>query len=133
MTKQKSLRVTTVRSLQAAHAAGFTFWGTGPFAGFDWAVDDAGFYHAIRRQTPRGGDPRVHHACRAARNRLTAELERLKLISRWEGPAVLSPEYTRLELALVQPSWLCDQDGDWLPVAEASTAIAEVWLEGRPA
>jgi hypothetical protein len=128
----KKLKVTTVRSLQAAAAVGFTHWGAGPFTGFDWAVDDAGCYHAVRRQTPRGGDPRVHHACRAARNRLTAELERLKIASRWEAPAVLSPEYTRLELALAQPSWLCGKDGDWTGCSTPDAAIAPLCLDVTP-
>jgi hypothetical protein len=132
MKKAKSLRITTIRALSAAHAVGLTHWGEGPFSGFDWAVDGDGFYHAVRRQTPRGGEPRAMHACRAARNRMTAELERLKLISRWEGPAVMSQEYTRLELGLVCPSWLCDHDSDWTACSAPSTAIAPLCLDVAP-
>ena len=44
----------------------------------------------------------------------------------------MSREYTRQELALVTPSWVCDVDTEFVEIGDPAEALGEIWIEGRP-
>ena len=120
--KPKAIPVTTIRAQAAAHAAGFTHWDQAPILNFDWVVDGE-FYHGVERRNPRKAASTVRHACQTLRDRLTCQLV--------QTPA-LSLEYTRLELGLVCPSWVCDHDdGAWTECSDLDAALDTIWTEGR--
>ena len=122
MTKPKTFRATTQKALAACHAVGLVYHGcTGSML---IAVDpDAQSYHWVRVST-RGGVTYAMHFCCDRRTELAAAAARTVTASR---------EFTRTELALVAPSWLCDSGGEWVEVGDPAAALAEIWLEGRPA
>lgn len=123
--KPRDFRVTTVRALAAAYAIDLTHHCEGPYANFDWATDEHGWFHAIERRNPRKGPAQARHACRTLRDLMAADMA-----DRWYG----TETYQRLELGLVQPNWLCDFEVlAWTPVADVQAAIAAIWTEGRPA
>jgi len=118
--KPKNFAISTRKDMAACHALGFTYHGgTGTVL---VAVDDRGFYHFVRARTSRGVASAAH-ACRSERDRLAALFPKTAQISR---------QYTLAELALVSPSWLCDQDGDFVEAGDPAAALAQVWIGGRP-
>lgn len=120
--KPKSFRLTTLKALAAAHTAGFTHYSPGPLPGFDWVVD-GNFYHVVQVRNSRITEPTVRHACHTLRDLMTEQLR-----ASWPT----SRAYTRTELGLIYSAWICDADGDWLPIEDCTAAVAAIWPVGAP-
>ena len=115
--KPKEIPISTLRSLAASATVGFIYHGPAEGGTLDWAVD-GGLYHVVKKRTT-GGVRRAAHFCRSYRDRLTEQLRAMPPLSR---------EYVRLELILVNPSWLCDQDGEFIDCLDTDGIMAAAGL-----
>ncbi len=129
----KNLMASTVKALAACHAVGLTYHAHLVGETTFWAVDGE-FYHVVKKKTT-AGVTRSAHYCQTYRSLLSAQLGELSrdMKTRLHRIPVLSREYTQIELVTVCPSWLCDVDGEFVPVpVDATAALAEVWIAGQP-
>ncbi len=122
--KPKPIPPSTLKAVAACAAVGFTYHGGA--GSLLIAVDDE-FYHWVRVRTSRGVTSAVH-ACRARRSDLAAQLTALpQMIDDAPNRAAII-----VELGLVCPAWLCDQDrgaqrgGSRAPL---SVAVLELLIE----
>ena len=111
--KPRPIPISTLKAVAACHAVGLTYHGgTGALLA---AVDDRQGYHYVRVRTAAGVTSAAH-VCHTQRDVLTAQLTRTGQIlglSRRAAPhraPEYSRDYTAIELALVNPSWICDLD-----------------------
>jgi hypothetical protein len=113
----KPIPISTLKAVAACHAVGLTYHGgTGATLA---AVDDAQGYHWVKVSTT-AGVARAMHWCCNQRTGLAATAAAMPSTSR---------EFTRAELALVTPSWLCDSRGGWVDVPSTDGIMAAAGLD----
>jgi hypothetical protein len=131
-TKAKAISISTLKSVAACHAVGLTYFGGA--GSLLVAVDDRQFYHWVRVRTSKGTTSAAH----ACQSRRTAQATDLTHTSQRAGQAArfaphreteFSREATRLELALVCPSWICDTDDTFVEVPSTDNIMTIAGIE----
>lgn len=135
MAKQpKPIPARTLKAVAACAAVDLVYHGgTGAIL---IAVDrDARGYHYVKVSTT-AGVTRACHWCCAQRSQLATQLTTTgqKLAAAEHHAPHLAPqfsrEYTRAELALVTPSWLCDAGSEnWVEVPSTDNIMAIAGIE----
>ena len=114
----KPVPISTLKVVAACHAVGLTYHGgSGAMLA---AVDGRSqTYHWVKVSTT-AGVARAMHWCCDQRTSLAATVAAMPTTSR---------EFTRAELALVAPSWLCDTSGVWVEVPSTYNIMATAGLD----
>jgi len=108
----------TLKAVASCAAVGFDYHAHLEGETVFWAVDGE-FYHVVKKKTSRGV-ARSAHYCQTYRSALAEQLTvtAKKVAKAGMVSPQLVPEFTReavaLELVLVSPSWLCDQDSEFI-------------------
>jgi len=118
----KPIPISTRKAVAACHAVGLTYHGRA--GALLAAVDDRQGYHSVRVRTSKGVT-QAAHACRSQRSALASKLSSLAV----NAIPMDSREYTAIELALVNPSWLCDIDGDFVDVVLTDDVMVAAGLD----
>ena len=128
----KPIPPSTLKAVAACHALGLIYHGgTGALLA---AVDDRQGYHFVRVRTSAGVTSAAH-VCRSQRSSLASKLtttaQCLAGAERFAPHRVpeWSREYTRVELALVNPSWLCDVDSEFIESPGTDGIMAAAGLD----
>ena len=121
--KPRPVPVSTTKAMAACSAHGLTYHAHADEGEtLFWGVGADGAYHVVKKQTSRG-ITRSAHYCRTYRTMLAQRLSGIWPTSR---------DYVHIELILVSPAWLCDNDSELIEVGAPADALAQIWVEGRP-